>query len=464
MCKNNEKVSVICSVFSIFIMGLIFFCICRYRPWIGDDSLHCFSGGLLYYIHPEYSNTDMYLGDYFSNISQVIEHAKLYYFNWGGRLLTGFVDPLMVISGKTFSAFITTLIYICIIILGLNLAVTDIKEIFLHPLILLILGGIMLFYNRAMDLLLMRCMMDLYGFSFFLYLALFNIYRAIVEKKIEIKNSIVFYISINVIGFLAGISHELIGAWFIFQLLFYSFLKIKDRKIIIHNIKYFIGLICGYIICILAPGNFARTQQKHESGLNTSLLIRLYKSIAEHFNMLCLHEDGGKVLFISLVFISLLCVIFLVINKKLTHWEWYIEMFAYILSSVVLWGFVAKTVSRGLYVALLYFILIFIKVIIEAEKQVFNIFFNKLIIFLFLSLMLFVLFDLSWIGIMIPQAKNREALISHAAEAEQPVAKVEVFSEECNHYIFCLDIVDSQEELDWFYSDKMYGTHVELIK
>ena len=72
------------------LLSIYLYMVCRYRPWVGDDTLHCFTGGLSYYIHPEYIVSDEHLGEYYSSFMQAVEHAREYYLEWGGRLVTIF--------------------------------------------------------------------------------------------------------------------------------------------------------------------------------------------------------------------------------------------------------------------------------------------------------------------------------------------------------------------------------------
>lgn len=265
--KYKKIIPMTISLVGMMFMGVCFYMICRYRPWIGDDALHCFTGGLSCYVHPEYAKqglSDQHLGEYFTSLSQALSHATEYYVSWGGRLLTGVMDPLMVIGGKSASAVVSVCTYMGIILLGFRLVYGSIKEVFRHPLILLSTSSLLLFYNAAMDELVMRCMVNLYGFSFLLYLAILNLYEHILKSKgsINVTNVVL----INVLGVVAGVSHELVGAWFLFQFMFGTFIRTRSVKKTLINCRYLAGTIIGYIICIVAPGNFARAKSPHEGG------------------------------------------------------------------------------------------------------------------------------------------------------------------------------------------------------
>lgn len=445
----------IISVVSILTMALFFFTIVRYRPWIGDDVLHCFTGGISCYITGKLN-----LGERFNSFSQVLDHAKEYYMSWGGRLLTGITDPLLVMGGKTFSAIITVLTFIGILLAGLRLVYKSLGEVLLHPLSIICVGAICLFYNTTMGYSIMRVMVDLYGFSFLLYLILINLNNDCLNIKNE--TSWKMFIFMNVIGFLAGISHELLGAWFIFQLLFKTLIVKKNIKKLFIHCKYFGGLFLGYIICFVAPGNYVRAKHMHEVGLKSPIVDRLVGSINVHCSILFHYEAIGKYIFMAMFLTAIIAVVFLGFKHQYKFISLIVEKAFYVFVSIILWTLVASTPQRGVYGAMLYVLLMLVEVIYEAERQFAT---RKYIIISVASLILFVtvLCDCcSWIPSMARQAQNRERLIEEAVENHEAEVHVPVFSEECNREIFFKSDVDSQSEYDWIYYTRMYGVHVIL--
>ncbi len=57
--KKEKILFVLISVVGMMFMSAYFYMICRYRPWVGDDALHCFTGGLSLY----YKDSGQVLGD-----------------------------------------------------------------------------------------------------------------------------------------------------------------------------------------------------------------------------------------------------------------------------------------------------------------------------------------------------------------------------------------------------------------
>lgn len=455
--ENMDKIALFISTFFLCMMALYFFFIVRYRPWIGDDVLHNFTGGLSYYIYPERATDQQYLGEKFHNIYQLIQHATEYYLNWGGRILTGIADPLMVMAGKTFSAIITVITFIGILIAGLRLVYKNVRTILLHPLSVIAVGALLLFYNVTLDYGIMRCMVNLYGFSLLLYLILFNLNEEIFSAHKKVSQSMM--LMMNIVGFLAGISHELLGIWFIFQLLFRTIICTKNLKNFFIHYKCYMGLFMGYIICFIAPGNFARMKNPHEAEMNSSYFPRVIKSAKEHLLVMTSYEGIGKYIFQVMLLLTLVSFIFLIYKKRCMCIHGVLEKIISILVSVALWGIVARTPSRGLYGVLLYALLIMIEINYNAEK----LFTYHMIISMCISIVIFfvVLYDnCSWIPSMTIQAKNRENIINTAVADSEKEVYVPKFTEECNRSIMLLEYVDSQYELDWFYYIRMYGTHI----
>lgn len=459
MSEKGRRICAAISTVALLMMVVFFFIIVRYRPWIGDDVLHCFTGGLSYYVYPDRPVKEQYLGEYFCSFSQAFSHMKEYYMKWGGRLLTGIVDPILVIGGNKISAIVTVMTYIGILLLGLRLVYEDIKNVMYHPISVICVGAILLFYNSTMDYNIMRVMVDLYGFSFLLYLGLVNLNEECLKMKgVPSKK---FTILMNIVGFLAGVTHELLGAWFIFQILFGTALRKKNIKEFVVCCRNLIGTFTGYAICLLAPGNFQRAKNPHEAWVHGSVVERLINSVKEHYLVITSYEAVGKYIFAGMILASIIAFIFLCIKKEYKYLVWIVEKEIYVIVSIILWGVISGAKSRGLYGAMLYSLLVMIRVMYEAEKVLGN----KQYVFEILSVMLFVavLCDcISWIPTMALQASNREKIIKEAVENSEPEVCVRRFSEECNRNIFFLEYVDSQQELDWFYYARMYGVHVVL--
>lgn len=458
MRKKIDMTMSTISIFSLCVMALFFYAVVRYRPWVGDDVLHCFDGGLFFYVYPDTVMNEQNLGDFFNSFQQAFLHAKDYYLNWGGRVITGITDPLMVWGGKTFSGVVSLITFLGILLAGLRLVYKSLQQIFLHPLSVVCAGALMLFYNRAIGDAIMRTMVNLYGFSFLLYLMLINLNEDYLKQDEISKRKILV---INLLGFLAGLSHELLGVWFIFQLLLKTIIVRKSIKGLFIHCKCFIGLFIGYSICFIAPGNFVRAGNPHEAGLNSPIIGRLIRSITSHRVVLFEFEAIGRGIFVGMLIGTVISFIFLCYKRQYKYLLWIVEMVTYILVSVVLWSVVARVPARGIYVTMFYVLLILLKVIYEAEK----ILEERHIILeaLALIVMVGVLYDCcSWIPSMVEQAQNRENLIETAAENQEKEVYVPTFSEDCNRIIFLKQDVDSQYELDWLYYKRMYGVHVKL--
>lgn len=218
--------------------------------------------------------------------------------------------------------------YIGIILLGLRLVYGSMKEIFSHSFVLLSISSLLLSCNELHD--------GLVWFFFFLYLVIYNLYEHILkgENAVSVKKISL----INLLGLVAGISHELIGAWFLFQFIFGTFIRTHSIKKTLINCKYLAGTIIGYIICFVAPGNFVRASHQHEAGLSTPIIPRMVKSFSMHKMMFFTYENIGKWIFASMTLLAIGSFVFLWYKKEFKYWGWVIEKIVYIFVSVVLWG------------------------------------------------------------------------------------------------------------------------------
>ena len=68
------------------------------------------------------------------------------------------------------------------------------------------------------------------------------------------------------LGLLAGCSHETTNCWIILVLTYWLYENKKDRNLQFWKISGYVGFCLGYVLLILAPGNFSRLQlQQHSS-------------------------------------------------------------------------------------------------------------------------------------------------------------------------------------------------------
>lgn len=186
----------------------------------------------------------------------------------------------------------------------------------------------------------------------------------------------------------------------------------------------------------------------------------MIKSLFRHIYVFFIYENDGKWIFAGITLLVVGGFIFLCYKKEYGYWSWIIEKIIYIFVSVVLWGLVASPPTRGIYIALVYLFLIYAKIIYKAEKLL-----NKKAVILLGTMALVILVRVivdcsSWIPSMVIQSHSRETIIAEAAANHAEYVYVPRYTDECNRRIFELKSVDSQDELDWLYNIRMYGTHV----
>lgn len=453
----KDRICIGLSIICISILACYIYIIARYRPWIGDDAIFCFEGALSYYINYGKAS-EPYVGNRITEITQVIGRVIEYYTQWGGRLLTGVVDPLMVIAGKTTSAIITSAIFIGILINSLKLVYKKTIEIFRHPLELICVGALLLMYNSTMSHSISRVFINLYGLSFMLYFMLLNLNEQCMKND-EVNSGNIF--TMNALGLLAGISHELLGIWFMIQLLLQTVLTKRDIKSIFIHFRYFCGLAIGYTICVVAPGNFARMKNSHEISAYNTFFDRFLESIKTHIHTFINYEYMGAHILKILIIIFIAAFIFLCTKGNHEYMGWVAEKSIYIAISVVLWSIPARASARGMYGAMVYVLIILLKVIYEAEKEIkYKEYISAVLACI---VMLLVLRDCnSWMPSMVKQAVYREKLIALSVEKRYSEIVVPKFSEECDRNVFFLRYVNSQDEMNSVFQIKLNGTHIIL--
>ena len=451
----------IISVFFLSIMGVFLFLIIRFRPCVGDDILNSFTGGLFYYVHPEKIVEEEHLGKQYATLSDAIGYAEFYYFNWGGRLLTGMTDGLLVIAGRTITAIIGSLTYVWIVIAGLRLVFKKIGEVLRHPFFVVTVGALILLYNNTMDMSIMRVMISLYGFSLSIYLLYLNLCIDCLEKK---ENQKRYYVLLNVVGFVAGITHELLGTWFILQIFFQQIKYWKKNGFSLTQLKQYIGLLVGYLICFLSPGNFIRLYNPHEKGLSRPLSERMRSSFYQHITCITEYETMGKYFFVVLILVTFVSFVYILIHKEYSTLHKASEFLGAIVLSVFLWGMMPYTRGYALMGIILYSLLGMVELVYQVELLS-KYRYSRMSIMIPVILMIMAFCDnLMWIPSMVNQAVVREKTIEEAVANNQKEVFVHKFSDECDKNIMMLENVDEQGEYDWFYTCQYYGTHVVLIE
>lgn len=362
----------LCSVFIIAVLALFLFLLRYDVPLYGDDV------GWLVLNDPDSSyldNTSVEGActlnlDY--SVEMTWEKISFAYSKWDGRVISRAVMPVirLIFSLPDGANWILFSLYIMVLLLLLLLFMMrmicgSLREGMRTPGIIL-LTAVLLYmvpeYSYAyMTRLIMYVFANIYVLSVILYLAFYGAIRRVFELSVDRRevNSFLTYkvlIRINLIGLLAGLTHEAYGVIFGTVLLtqLVRFWFENHLKISIRYLFMYIGYIIGFCICFFAPGNFNRAQQSHESALGTAPLIeRLFNSIYIHAFV------AYKIWIVPVIVLPLLVIFIVVLFRKriltmkdilaavLNNLEWF---FGFAMSAVT-WGLVTRVVNYGMLAA-----------------------------------------------------------------------------------------------------------------
>lgn len=253
--KLSKKQQTIIILGSIFIMMLVLNLL---TPLIADD--YSYSLNL--------DNTKI------NSFMDVINYQWWHYFNWGGRTIAHTIAQVFLLFPKYLFSIINPLIYIALIYL-MYLHIRGNRED--KPLYLLIIHLALWFllpvFGQTCLWLIGSCN---YLWTTVLILWFLWIYRKNTKDISKLKILGLFFL-----GILAGWTNENTAAGLVIILIGYLIiqkLENKNNKISKLQIIGLIGVLLGFALMILAPGNYIRNEEFQD---NTFIIIKLIKRAVE---------------------------------------------------------------------------------------------------------------------------------------------------------------------------------------
>ncbi|MCM1124798.1 MAG: DUF6056 family protein [Eubacterium sp.] len=373
-----------CSILIMMAIGFFLFLL-RYDAPLGGDDV----GGLVlnnpdsHYLDDRVVVGECELDPDYSLHTTWTRIVKLY-FTWDGRIVGRFmraaVRMIFSLPDKAgwllFSLYITLFLLIMLLVV-VSAACGSIREGLKAPAVML-LAGVLLFYIPSysygyMTSLIMYTFTNIYVISVILYLLLYITIRRVYARTLVLQADEAMrvaqgfdkpeacltagkFIGINLLGLLAGLSHEAYGVIFGAVLLtqMVRFWLQNHRRISIRYLFMYVGYLVGFCICFFAPGNFNRAQQSHEAPLHTvPLLTRLFNSFYIHAFV------AYKIWIVPIIVLPVLLVLFIVLLRKkvlsvkdvwaavVNNLEWFLGF----IMSAITWGLVSRVVSYGMLAA-----------------------------------------------------------------------------------------------------------------
>lgn len=245
--------------------------------------------------------------DLVENIGDIITSQITHYFTWGGRSIVHFLVQLFLMFDKCiFNVCNAGMYIISILLIYLNITgkfKIDNRLLFFTSILFYILQPIIFETN----LWLTGSLNYMWGF-FFVLLCLLPFRMYIENKDCKFLNSNMCMIIMFVIGILAGWSNEntaaaLVGVIITF-LIIYKFIIKRIPKF---SISACIGSIIGFLIMILAPGNFVRSDSL--SSDDSFIITVLNRFIDITYNVL-------DTIPLPIIILLITYIIYLAFNKE----------------------------------------------------------------------------------------------------------------------------------------------------
>ena len=280
--KKNQKILILVGIFiSIFILNAL-------TPLIADDYSYSFGKN----------------GERITNLLDIITSQINHYFTWGGRSIAHSLAQFFLMFPKWIFNLLNSAIYVVLIYL-IYLHVKMNKED--KPLMLLLIHFALWFLIPTFG----QTAIWLTGSCNYLWTMTIMLLFLYLVRKNSNEHSILKNIAILLLGIIAGWTNENTSFGLITAIIGFIILeKYKHKKISNYQKCALIGNIIGFIILIIAPGNFIRETYFQD---NTPFIAKIIQRIIDNtinFVNYCLPLFIGVVILIS---------IYMYKNKKINY-------------------------------------------------------------------------------------------------------------------------------------------------
>lgn len=289
---------------------------------------------------------------------------------------------------------------------------------------------------------------------------LFLLYYYIIKKTYSKESisrkrkTVIFFL-----GFLCGMCHECLGA---FLILMVSISTIYESCIVrkatpIKRLSLNIGLYLGYVIILLAPGNYKRLFGEHDaSRLHTDIISKFQNSIEQHL----LAAGVLNKFQIALVVLFGIFVIITYIKKRYSIYEWFkdnLELVSVILISVPVWALFAPVPLYGLQLWKASLIILILKacdvtLIKEWTRSVLAI----------AGCIVFIMMSITWIPDLTEVTTERREQIREAKENGEEVVCLERYPETTANYLTLYNYANREDVFNDIIYDKYYGIKITI--
>ena len=444
----NSSKYILSLVVLLFIFFFVFF-ISYYQQPIGDDVLYQSTYG--YRVYYGGNNYEVELGEQITNVRLWMESIQGLYNYHSGRMVGHALIPLLSIFGQAFTAIMTGLCFIALILLAAAITFGSFRESLKHTAILLLIFLIIFYFNPGVGILLMWTMVSIY----IVPLILLCYYYYLFQYKLHYgkgRLSILAIILFNALGFFAGFNHEVYSLVFLSFVVFLTIKEVLLNKIPLNRMFYHTGLLIGTLVCITARGNFFRLHHCSHSMIRMAkpYLSRLFAVVGTNMRML-LGIEYSSIIIISIVLLFMgLSYRYIYGNRasiknfiKLLDPGFFIKINAvdicFLLYLIVVWSLFPYIGLQGTLLFILWLTIIILKNAavywIDKDKNLLLRIENS---YIGASLLIIVLFSASilnfnWMQSMIKTTIERNYLIREAIKENRSTVEVPLYEEICSN-------------------------------
>nr|MBP3258644.1 hypothetical protein [Bacilli bacterium] len=300
---ENKKLLERIFLFGIFVLMIILNFL---TPLIADD----------------YSYSASIDGGVISSFFDIIKNQFDHYMTWGGRSVAHTIAQIfLILLNKNIFNVINAFVFTALVGLIYKNSIGANEQ---RPILIPIIGLLMWYFVPVFG----QTSIWLIGSCNYLWTATFVMLNIYLFRNEKIKNNTINIILMFLLGVLAGWSNENTGFGCISVLVMFLIVKkFKKEKIHGHQISSLLGTILGYVVMLVAPGNYVRNEYFYDGS---SFIVRYLK----HF-MSCTSVLYNYVMPLIIIVIVALAII-LYKEMKLKNNYYYIFFIASMITIYVM--------------------------------------------------------------------------------------------------------------------------------
>lgn len=204
------------------------------------------------------------------NFWDIILKQVNHYFTWGGRSVAHTIGQTFLLFPKWVFSLFNSFVYTTLVFLIYLHTSNKSSEPFALIIIHLLLWFTLPVFGQT-------CLWLIGSCNYLWTMVIILLFLLPLNKKIDMDDSLFMIIGMFILGVLAGWSNENTSFGLLvvsFILVIYHKKNLKNEKLKIWNLSALIGVLIGFILMIIAPGNFVRNDEFVD---NTFIVFKILK-------------------------------------------------------------------------------------------------------------------------------------------------------------------------------------------